>query len=65
MSSTQTSYMAFLEQAGKGCISGRVTEWPQLVPACAWAVKEIAYLDEKYRQALKREADLRHSLKKK
>lgn len=29
--------LAFLEQAGNGCISGSVSEWPQLKPACAWA----------------------------
>lgn len=33
--------MAFLESAGAGCISGRVSEWPQLKPACKWAAQEI------------------------
>lgn len=33
--------MAFLESAGAGCISGSVSEWPQLKPACKWAAQEI------------------------
>lgn len=33
--------LTFLEQAGAGCISGRVSEWPQLKPACKWAAEEI------------------------
>jgi hypothetical protein len=33
--------LTFLDQAGRGCISGRVADWPQLKPACAWAAAEI------------------------
>ncbi len=33
--------IVFLEQAGQGCISGNVIEWPQLKPACKWAAEEI------------------------
>jgi hypothetical protein len=36
--------LAFLEQAGSGCVSGRVSEWPQFKPACRWAADEIARL---------------------
>ena len=36
--------MIFLEQAGKGDISGRVIDWPQLKPACKWAAEEITKL---------------------
>lgn len=38
---TSGNLMAFLEQAGQGCISGRVSEWPQLVPACRWAFEQL------------------------
>jgi len=37
-------YMTFLKCAGQGCISGMVSEWPQLYPACKWAAEEIARL---------------------
>lgn len=33
--------LVFLEMAGRGCISGNISEWPQLVPACRWAVEQI------------------------
>lgn len=36
--------LTFLEQAGAGCISGRVADWPQLKPACKWAAEEIKRL---------------------
>jgi hypothetical protein len=36
--------LLFLEQAGAGCISGSVSEWPQLKPACRWAAREITRL---------------------
>jgi hypothetical protein len=39
------SLRTFLEQAAAGCISGRVSEWPQLVPACKWAVEYIGQLE--------------------
>lgn len=35
----------FLEQAASGCISGRISEWPQLKPAIRWAIKEIDRLN--------------------
>jgi len=38
--------MAFLEQAGRGCISGDVGDWPQLVPACKTAHKQLLEQDE-------------------
>ena len=34
----------FLEQAGQGCISGNINEWPQLKPACKYAIEEIERL---------------------
>lgn len=40
--------LIFLEMVGHGCISGRVTEWPQLKPACKWAAEEIKRLREKH-----------------
>lgn len=36
--------LTFLEQAGQGCISGKIIEWPQLKPACKWAAEEIERL---------------------
>lgn len=42
-------FLVFLEQAGAGCVSGSISEWPQLKPACRWAATEIA--------ALKKERD--------
>lgn len=42
-------YEAFLKQAGQGCISGNIYEWPQLKPACRWALLEI----ERLRKLLK------------
>ncbi len=36
------SYEVFLDQAGRGCINN----WPQLKPACAWAIAEIRKLRE-------------------
>jgi hypothetical protein len=35
---------AFLQSAGQGCISGHVSEWPQLGPACKYAYNEITRL---------------------
>lgn len=35
----------YLEQAGRGFISGRVSEWPQLKPACAYAAEVIRKAD--------------------
>ncbi len=40
----------FLDQAGRGCISGDIIDWPQLKPACAWAVEEIKKLREELRK---------------
>lgn len=36
--------MTFLDSAGRGCISGKVIDWPQLKPACKWAHDEITTL---------------------
>lgn len=41
-------HMIMLEQVGQGCISGHFAEWPQLKPACKWAVEEIKRLRQKY-----------------
>lgn len=38
--------LVFLEQAGQGCISGNIVEWPQLKPACKWAAEEIQKLTQ-------------------
>ena len=35
---------AFLDQAGRGCISGHINEWPQLKPACKYAYDTIQRL---------------------
>lgn len=43
------SFMVFLEQAGAGCISGAVSEWPQLKPACRWAAKYIKWAKQEIR----------------
>ena len=43
--------LAFLEMAGSGAISGRVSEWPQLKPACDWAAKHIASLQAELDEA--------------
>lgn len=40
----------FLECAGQGCISGNINEWPQLKPACAYAIKEIKRLREEFKK---------------
>lgn len=40
----ENNLMAFLESAGQGCISGNVSDWPQLKPACKWAVERIRKL---------------------
>lgn len=37
-------HMIILEQVGQGCVSGHFAEWPQLKPACKWAVEEILQL---------------------
>jgi hypothetical protein len=53
---------AFLQQAGQGCISGRVSEWPQLRPACAYAAAEITRLRQQLavaREGLAKEAAVR------
>lgn len=42
--------LVFLEMAGRGCISGHVSEWPQLVPSCKWAVEEIAKLQARVKE---------------
>ncbi len=36
--------LVFLSQAGQGCISGNIIDWPQLKPACKWAAEEIIKL---------------------
>jgi len=36
---SEENMLVFLDLAGSGCISGKVTEWPQLKPACKWAAK--------------------------
>lgn len=38
--------LAFLEQAGSGCISGQVVEWPQLVPACRMGADAVRSVEE-------------------
>jgi len=43
-------YRTFLEMAGRGCISGNIIEWPQLKPACKWAIKKIKELEEKLKE---------------
>ena len=35
----------FLECAGQGMIAGRVSEWPQLVPACYYAHQRLQALN--------------------
>ena len=35
----------FLSQAGIGAISGEISEWPQLKPACKWADEYIDKLE--------------------
>jgi hypothetical protein len=40
------NFETFLQAAGQGCVSGRVSEWPQLRPACAYAAVEITRLRE-------------------
>lgn len=44
------SLLAFLEQAGAGCISGQVIDWPQLKPACKWAAEQIRAMRSANRQ---------------
>lgn len=39
------NFIAFLEMAGCGTLSGRVSEWPQLIPATRWAVERISHLE--------------------
>lgn len=34
--------LEFLKSAGQGCISGNVSEWPQLRLACRWAAEQIS-----------------------
>lgn len=41
---SEESAMSFLEMSGRGCISGQVSEWPQLIPSCRWAFAKIAQL---------------------
>ena len=50
--------LTFLEQAGAGCISGRVADWPQLKPACKWAAEEIKRLREAVRPAATGEGEI-------
>ena len=48
-----TNLEVFLEQAGQGCVSGNINEWPQLKPACKYAIEEINKLrqeTEKFRK---------------
>ena len=50
--------LTFLEQAGAGCISGRVADWPQLKPACKWAAEEIKRLREAVQPAATGEGEI-------
>lgn len=35
------NYKAFLESVVQGCVGGYVSEWPQLRPACSWALQQV------------------------
>lgn len=36
--------LTFLEAAGMGCVSGSISDWPQLKPACKWGAEQIKML---------------------
>ncbi len=44
------NYEILLDQAGRSCTSGSVIDWPQLKPACAWAIEEIRKLREELKK---------------
>lgn len=44
------NYRAFLESAAQGCISGHISEWPQLIPSIRWALAEIKRLEDAQKQ---------------
>jgi len=43
--SEKEARLAFLEMAGRGCISGHVVEWSQLKPAMKWAIEQLKEKD--------------------
>lgn len=43
-------FLVFLEEAGKGCISGKIIDWPQLKSACKWAAEEINALRDELKR---------------
>ena len=54
---TDGDYLAFLDQAGRGCVAGRVSDWPQLKPACKYAFNRIDELT-KERDELREVVDI-------
>lgn len=44
MSEPSLDHLEVLDLAARGCMSGRMADWPQLQPAFKWAVNEIERL---------------------
>lgn len=55
---TREQIWPFIIAAAAGCISGRISEWPQLKPAIKWAKKEIERLESEKEALQKRVQEL-------